>query len=249
MEHNFLPYLYKIRQRKNKIAAGIILTLAVVIIINTIIVFRLLGKINNTDTVSVSLNENRKQLVKGNVTNKDVTCLIILEKIGNIFENENNCKKISVDNDKTELNIAADNADEYEEIIKKIESSENIKIVGISMAEMNGNSDDVAKVTIKYNAKPVIEKKHNSSFINDGLRYSDIIHLVNSYNGKINDFKVINNMLNVKLRLEGDKEKIGKFTKQIEVYDILRRINSVSLEKKSSDNQHYELNIDIEFKV
>lgn len=97
-----------------------------------------------------------------------------------------------------------------------------------------------------YNSKTIIvEAKHNQN----KLKYSDVIRLVNSYNGHINEFKINNGSLNVNLRLEGEKEKIEKFLEEIKINCNLCKINSISLEKKNMDELHCELIIDIEFKV
>lgn len=102
------------------------------------------------------------------------------------------------------------------------------------------------------NSKAVISVKqdssNNSKKINS-FKCSDIIHFVNLYNAQINEFKINNNILNVNLQLEGEKENISRFLKEIESNENLYRINLISLEKKSMNEQHCELNIDIEFKV
>lgn len=250
MEHNFLPYLYKVKRNKRYTSVKKII-LAVVIIANGIFLYIKLIHFNELSFKADSIAGTKIQYASSKTAYTDIICLKTYEKINKIISDDL-YNKIVVNNNRIDINLIANENKAYEEIIKKIESNENMKIIKICSLEGNRGSEAAFQISLEIGSPRngrktdgILKTRYNQNRLN----YSDIIHFVNLYNGQINEFKVNNGILDVNIRLEGDKEKTDNFLKEIETNNNLNKINSISLEKKDMSKLHCELNIDIEFKV
>lgn len=147
MEHNFLPYLYKIKCEKTyRVVLRIILT--AVILLNGVLLYIKLMYFNNKSLEADQLTKTKIHIASKNTEDKNVISLKTYYRINEII-NENYCTKVVVNNNKADINMIINGNGDYEKIIKSIESNESIKILKICTLEGNSGSDTVLQISLE----------------------------------------------------------------------------------------------------
>lgn len=120
----------------------------------------------------------------------------------------------------------------------------------ISMLAVKENLDKERKSILA--AQQFISTSKSEKQNKETFTYSQIIHLVNKYNGQIKEFKTEDKnskFVNAEIIIENNKNSIFDFLEEIKKSKNLYKINSLILNNIDLQEEHCELNIAIEFKV
>lgn len=98
-----------------------------------------------------------------------------------------------------------------------------------------------------YSKKLTFLQKTNKKPDNKVIRYNDIIHLSNKYNGKIRELKNKNKNINATMLIYGNKDDLDKILDELKKEKILNKINFISLNNKNVDSENYEIEINADF--
>jgi len=97
------------------------------------------------------------------------------------------------------------------------------------------------QVVPKTNIKTNIPKKNYD-------QYSDVIHIVNKYNGEIKELKVKNgNLINTDVKVTGNEKMLSDFLGDLMNYKNLENFNSITLDNSSGDAERYSIDVNAEF--
>jgi hypothetical protein len=98
-----------------------------------------------------------------------------------------------------------------------------------------------------YSKQLTLLQKTNKKADNKVIRYNDIIHLSNKYNGEIKELKNKNKNINASMIIYENKNNINRILDDLKGERTLNKINSISLNNNSLDSENYEIDIDANF--
>lgn len=99
-----------------------------------------------------------------------------------------------------------------------------------------------------YSKQLTLLQKTNKKADNKVIRYNDIIHLSNKYNGEIRELKNKNKNINASIIIYENKNNINRILDDLNGERTLNKINSISLNNNSLDSaENYEIDIDADF--
>lgn len=115
-----------------------------------------------------------------------------------------------------------------------------LKISVNKNVELN-NYKSIKQVSPKINIKNNSPKKNSN-------QYSDVIHIVNKYNGEIKELTAKNgNLINTDVLVIGDEKRLSDFLGELMQYKNLKNFNSITLDDTSGDTEKYSIDVNAEF--
>jgi len=118
-------------------------------------------------------------------------------------------------------------------------------LVKISISKNVELKDDKSKQVVpKISVKSNKHSKPNEHYD----QYSDVIHIVNKYNGEILEYKTKNgNLENTDVKVTGNEKMLSDFLGDLMQYKNLKGFNSITLDNSSGDTERYIIDVNAEF--
>jgi predicted DNA binding protein len=116
-----------------------------------------------------------------------------------------------------------------------------VALIRISIKETQEFNNDKAKQGINE------IKSTNVNVSKNLIKYNNIIHLVNKYNGQIKEFKNNASLINADIIVNGNEEKLSNFVGELRKIPGIHNISSMCLNNQSNDKEDYSLEVDVEF--
>lgn len=96
------------------------------------------------------------------------------------------------------------------------------------------------------------DKTKNSKVSKDINQYSNVIHMINKYNGEIKEFKTNNNsgdLVDADILVTGNEHRLSDFLGELKQYKDLKDFNSITLDNTSGNVEKYSIEVNAEFKT
>ncbi len=105
-----------------------------------------------------------------------------------------------------------------------------------------------------YKSKQVLPKvkMKNGNVSKYNNQYSDVIHMVDKYNGEIKELNTKNDnsrLIDADILVVGDERMLSDFLGELKQYKDLNNLNSITFDNSSSDTEKYSLEVNAEFKT
>ncbi len=102
----------------------------------------------------------------------------------------------------------------------------------------------------EYKSKQVVPKTNirNNKPQKKYDQYSDVIHIVNKYNGEIKQLTAKNgHLIDTDVKVTGNEKMLSDFLGDLIKYKNLKNFNSITLDNSSGDKERHSIDVNAQF--